>query len=241
MLRASAFVLASVLLVWGCTGGDEDGTTGRETGQAADTAFSTDGPEPRADWQVAIQTGAQRRAEAALVMSSDLGAGWRRQERGVGAVASCVGGDYSALTLTGVASSEVFQRGEIGRVLSVAQVYATKQAAADGFALLAEEFGEATVEQCVDDLLSEHPDAPEIGVTIREMPVLPRLAVDEAKAWQATITYSEEPYTAYEQVVVMRNKETITYVMTWTTLRPFKPVLEDRLLATVAARIADSS
>jgi hypothetical protein len=240
MLRtAAALALASTLLASGCSG-DDDGTAARETGPAVDTASSTDEPEPRREWQLAIQPGPQRRAESVVVTASDLPPGWRQRDRGVGVVSACIGGDFSAFTLTGALGGKVFQRDDEGRVLSAAQVYDTEQAAADGFALLAAELGKGSVERCVDELTSQTPDAPEVGVAIRELPVQPRPAVDEAKAWLATVSYPEEPYVAYEQTVILRNGDTIAFLMTWGVLRPFNPVLEDRLIATVAGRIADS-
>ncbi|MGH2921623.1 MAG: hypothetical protein ACRDKU_06125, partial [Gaiellaceae bacterium] len=157
--------------------------------------------------QEAIEPAAQRRAESMLLTRSDLPKGWQPHEGGVGVTGGCLGGDYSAFTLIGTAQGDVLQDDKEGdgRVLSVGQVFATEEMAAEGLEILADEVEREGVERCVIDQLSQDPAAPEIGADIREISVPPPSGVDEARAWLTTITYDEEPFTAYDQMVVLRD------------------------------------
>jgi hypothetical protein len=239
--RRRILALSFALILSACSGDGrgEEGGSG-ETDQA-DRSSATEQANGTRQVQQAIEPVAQEHAESIVLTRSDLPDGWQPHEGGVGVTGACLGGDYSALTLTGIAGGDVFQddkEGE-GRVGSGGQVFATEEMAAELLEILADEVERDEVEQCVIDQLGQDPAAPEIGANIREISVPPPSGVDDARAWQTTITYDEEPFTAYDQMVVLRDGDTVASVVTWSFLRPFNSVLRGEMIATVASRMPD--
>ena len=239
--RRHALALMLALLLSACSGDGGGGGGGRgEAGQANANSSTEEADGYRAAEQ-ALEPEAQERAQSVPLTLSDLPDSWQPHEGGVGVIGACLGGDLSALTIVGAAQGKDFQHSGTGRVTSAAQVFATEQMAAEELEILATEVEREEVERCVADLLGRHPDAPEIGADIREISIPPPSGVDETRAWQVAITYHEEgaPFTAYDQMFVLREEDTTAFVMTWSFLTPFNPVLRDEMIAMVASRIVN--
>jgi hypothetical protein len=245
--RGRCLALASALVLSACSVGGGGGRSDPGQTNAADSTERVDQgtSSAKADGYRAaeqdIEPQGQERAQAIPLTLSDLPDGWQLHEGGVGVIGECVEGDLSALTLIGAARGEYFQGSAVGRVTSAGQVFATEQMAVEELEILADQVEREHVERCITDLLGRHPDAPEIRADLRGIRVPPPSGVDEARAWQVAISYDDEeaPFTAYDQMVVLRDGSTTAFVLTWSFLTPFNPVLRNELLETVARRMAD--
>lgn len=67
------------------------------------------------------------------------------------------------------------------------------------------------------------------------------LTLSDLRRLQAVIAYSDEeaPLTAYDETVVLRDSNTTAFVMTWSFLTPFNPVLKNEMIATVSSLMPD--
>ena len=211
--------------------------------------------EGSSDFQRAIEPEAQARAESMLLQLANLPDGWRTEERtgddeeGDEAFRDCAGVDFSAYTVTGDAQSDSFTKGDTTTASSDAEVFANEQMASEAVAKFAHALDGEEADTCMTDLLGEFEDENvEItGAEVGELSFTPPPGVDDAEAWQVTVTIEGKPggqaervsVTAYFDLVQLRSGEETAEVTTGDILTPFDPELRDDLIAAVAGHMSD--
>jgi hypothetical protein len=196
-----------------------------------------------------------------VLQLSDFPEGWRasspepadvRQDE----VNTCIGLDYSGITITGEAASQEFAMGESAEIDSETRVYAsTQEAETASQKYLAAFADDATVEDCFRDVLEqalgEQGDA-EVGLKIGELDLgelsfTPPPGIEESKAWQIEVPFEitsgefeGASETLYLEQVVLRQGDVRAIVRTQDEGSPFDAALRDELVRAVASRMQAS-
>jgi hypothetical protein len=211
--------------------------------------------EGSSDFQRAIEPEAQARSESMLLTLSDFPDGWRTEEPSEEDEESdedfrdCLGVDFSAFTVTGDAQSDDFAMGETALASSDAEVFENEQMAAEAVAKFAQALDGEEADACMTDLLGgfEDEDVEITGAEVGELSLTPPPGVDDAKAWQVTVTIEGKAggqaegvsVTGYFDLVQLRTGENTAEVTTGDLLTPFDPELRDDLIAALAERISE--
>jgi hypothetical protein len=190
-----------------------------------------------------------------LLQLANFPDGWRTEERaeddeeGDEAFRDCAGVDFSAYTVTGDAQSDNFAMGDTTTASSDAEVFENEQMASEAVERFAQALAGEEADTCMTDLLGEFEDENvEItGAEVGELSFTPPPGVEDAKAWQVTVTIEGKPggqaegvsVTAYFDLVQLRSGEETAEVTTGDILTPFDPELRDDLIAAVAGHMAD--
>jgi hypothetical protein len=223
---------------------------------AAVSACGGDGEsnEGSSDFQRAIEPEAQAQAESMLLQLTDFPDGWRAEEpeeedeEGDEAFRDCLGVDYSTFTVIGDGQSDDFAMGETTSASSDAEVFESEQMAAEAVARFTQALDGEEADTCMADLLGglEDENVEITGAEVGELSFTPPPGVDDAKAWQVTVTIEGKAggqaegvsVTAYFDLVQLRSGEETAEVTTGDILTPFDPELRDDLVAAVAARMS---
>lgn len=189
-----------------------------------------------------------------LLTLSDFPDGWRAEEPSEEDDVSdedfrdCLGVDLSAFTVTGDAQSDDFAMGETAIASSDAEVFENEQMAAEAVGDFAEGLDGEEADTCMTDFFQagfEDPDVEITGAEVGELSFTPPPGVDDAKAWQVTVTIEGKAggqaegvsVTGYFDLVQLRSGENTAEVTTGDLSTPFDPELRDELVAAVAARL----
>jgi hypothetical protein len=226
--------LALSLLASGCGGGDDDG------GGAGEAKRS-------------IAADAQQHAQAAVLQLSDFPDGWKatpaaeEDESSDDDLRECIGADYSALAITGEASSDDFSMGESAEVSSDATVFDSEDGAARAFEAFSAGMESESMNECMQKLIEQSAETDvevEIGdVELGELSFTPPAGADDARAWQVAIPVEVTSGagaglspTVFVDMVALREGDTIALVGAFDVLTPFDSELRDQLVAAVAGR-----
>jgi hypothetical protein len=222
---ASALCLLTLALA-GCGGGGDD--------ESSSTVATR-----------AIEAGDQHRAAAVVLKLSDMPDGWR----GAPAEKSenkCASLDSSALTITGEKDSDDFEK-QSAQVSSTATVFRNESDATRGVELMVEGMKSDELEKCLKGAL-EKENKTEFGigdVDAGELSFDPPEDVDEAHAWQVVIPIELKTgeakgmsADAYLDVFTLREGDTVAVLIAEDVFESFDQELRDRLLDTLAERLA---
>lgn len=238
-LGAAIFVL---LLTAGCGGEDEPeepsaaGTTTIVTVTTVTTsADTTTGP---------FTEEVEARVESVLFRLSDFPSGWRAVPADEEDDEECggVGRLRDRFDLLARKDSPTFVKGEATEAESSAAVVADEATAREAMNFLEGAVQSDEFRECLEDFLA---DQTERGVTFGDVQVgqlsFPRLA-DRSSAWQVVIPFEAEDFdtAAYIDVVYLQDGEMLGIALFSDVITPFDDALKERLVRTLAKRLAQS-
>jgi hypothetical protein len=227
-VRASAVLaaVASIAAFTACGGGDggRDATASRA--------------------QRSIQPRAQQRAEASLLEPGDFPPGWRatpsrRDEEAEDLIRSCLGLDFSELTIVGEAVSRNFAARHT-QASSRATVFTDDEQAEEAFDKRAEGMDGPAAERCFDAQIEELNGVEVDRVDVFPVPVSRPHGIDQVAGWQIVVTATllpESPSTTvYLGLVALRRGDTVAQLQS-TDARPSSPSLRVKLVRALARRM----
>jgi hypothetical protein len=201
----------------------------------------------------AIQTEAQARAESIVLALTDFPDGWRalssEDTQAVEAqFRTCLGTDYSTLTIIGDADSKDFAIEDATDVSSSATVYASEGQAKEALQEYSDGMESDAAEDCFREVIEKEfktvsRELKIDEVDVRALNVTAPSEVEETRAWQVSFeaTYGESKggsTTAFSDFVVLHQGDSLATIQASDVYSPFDSELRDQLLKTVASRMS---
>jgi hypothetical protein len=206
-----------------------------------------------------IQPEAQKRAEAMVLLLSDFPEGWRASpSEDTTAIEAkyrtCLGDDYSTLTIIGDADSRTFEIGDAAYpyASSTTSMYASEGQAQAALQEWSDGLQSDGAEDCFRTLTEQGFTTAESRefkvdeVDLGDLNVPPAREVEETRAWRVArlfeVTSGEskgESATAYSDFVVLRDGASLATIEASDIYSPFLPPLRNKLVQAVADRMSE--
>jgi hypothetical protein len=196
--------------------------------------------------QTVIQPDAQAAAEEIVLKIGDFPDGWRatpadqEDEAGQDEFNDCIGADFSEFTINGEAESDDFASGEATQASSQATLVASEEEASDAYDKFAAVMDERErMGECLDELLRRQQDDVEFGEVELGQLSFKGPDVEQAGAWQATVTGEAEGVSVdvYMDFVALQEGRAISIIFFLDVFSPFDSELRSELVEAVADRM----